>query len=127
MIVADASVLIAHFDSSDRHHSRAADLLSKFAGSPLNASVVTLADVLVEPVRRGLADEARRAIRTLGVHEVPLAAGAASRLAVMRAEKRLRMPDCCVLLAAENVGAAAVLTFDQRLARTARELGFDVP
>jgi hypothetical protein len=33
-----------------------------------------------------------------------------------RAETTLKMPDCCVLLAAEDAQANAVLTFDDRLA-----------
>jgi predicted nucleic acid-binding protein len=37
------------------------------------------------------------------------------RLALLRAETGLKLPDCCVLLAAEQSGAA-VATFDDRLA-----------
>jgi hypothetical protein len=37
----------------------------------------------------------------------------------------LKLPDCCVLLAAEQPGGATVATFDDRLA-AARKLGFRV-
>ncbi|WP_367186735.1 PIN domain-containing protein [Sporichthya sp.] len=42
----------------------------------------------------------------------------AVRLAQLRAETGLRMPDCCVLLSAEATGAT-VATFDDRLAASA--------
>jgi predicted DNA-binding protein (UPF0278 family) len=35
----------------------------------------------------------------------------------------LKMPDCCVLLAAQDATAEAVLTFDEALAREAERLG----
>jgi hypothetical protein len=35
----------------------------------------------------------------------------------------LKLPDCCVLLAAEDGRADAVLTFDDRLRRAAKRLG----
>lgn len=45
------------------------------------------------------------------------------RLAELRALTGLRLPDCCVQLAAEYADASAVLTSDARLARAAAELG----
>jgi predicted nucleic acid-binding protein len=44
------------------------------------------------------------------------------RLAMLRADTGLRLPDCCVLLAAQQTGGS-VLTFDDRLARVAEGLG----
>jgi len=46
-------------------------------------------------------------------------------LAVLRADTNLKLPDCCVLLAAEQTHGA-VATFDDRLATAARERGFVV-
>ncbi|HEX2416100.1 MAG TPA: hypothetical protein VHJ37_12890 [Thermoleophilaceae bacterium] len=46
---------------------------------------------------------------------------AAERLAHLRVESRLRLPDCCVLLAAQEA-RGRVLTFDQGLARAAGRL-----
>lgn len=47
---------------------------------------------------------------------------AAVRLASLRATTRLKLPDCCVVLAAQQ-HAAAVLTFDGRLAAASERLG----
>jgi predicted nucleic acid-binding protein len=127
VIVTDASVLIAHFDETDAHHDRASELLLKAVASPLVASAITVAEVLVGPARAGRLEEARRAVWTLGVEEVPLASDASARLAALRAETNLKLPDCCVLLAAQDAGAHTVLSFDDRLAATARSIGLTVP
>ena len=46
-------------------------------------------------------------------------------MATLRAGTRLRLRDCCVLLAAESA-AGAVATFDEKLATAARQLGIAV-
>jgi hypothetical protein len=56
------------------------------------------------------------------VAEVPLPVDAAERLARLRADSSLKLPDCCVLLAAEAADGA-VLSFDARLMRQAAQLG----
>jgi predicted nucleic acid-binding protein len=48
-----------------------------------------------------------------------------ARLAGLRASTGLTLPDCCVLLAAEQVDGA-IVTFEDRLAAAARERGIDV-
>jgi hypothetical protein len=58
------------------------------------------------------------------VSEIALPADAAPRLASLRAETHLTLPNCCVLLAAQAAGAGLVLTFDDRLTREASRLGF---
>lgn len=125
MIVLDASVLIAHLDASDADHDRAFDLLMQLPEEPLAASPLTLAEVLVGPARAGLLDRAGAALHQLEVASVPLEEDAPVRLAVLRAGTGLRLPGCCVLLAAEQTHAA-VATFDDRLAAAARERGFGV-
>lgn len=122
LIVLDASVLIAHLDGSDAHHEAAVSLLSSTGSQWLGASVITLAEVMVAPARVGRLDEAHEAIQRLGVREVTPAAGSAQRLAQLRASSGLKMPECCVLDAAEQVGAR-VATFDRSLARVAQEMG----
>jgi predicted nucleic acid-binding protein len=57
------------------------------------------------------------------VAEIPLGHEAPSRLAALRAGSGLKLPDCCVLLAAQDAEAEAVLTFDDALAREAERLG----
>ncbi len=122
MIVLDASVLIAHLDRHDAHHQAAGERLLERAEQPFGSSSISLAEVLVGPVRAGSLQRAQEALRALEVTEIPLADGAARRLAALRAETQLRLPDCCVLLAAQDTGGS-VLSFDRRLAREAERLG----
>ncbi|MEJ3745791.1 type II toxin-antitoxin system VapC family toxin [Actinomycetes bacterium KLBMP 9797] len=124
MIVVDATVLIAHLNSADSCHDRAEALLLEAADYPLAASSITLAEVLVGPARAGRLGAARAALRALEVEEVPVPVEAAERLAVLRADTGLKLPDCCVLLAAEDALAEAVLTFDDRLMKRAQALGY---
>ena len=121
MIVVDASVLIAHLDENDALHDRAVEALLATAEQPLACSPITLAEVLVGPARADRLRDARGAITDLGVAEIPLGDDAAARLAALRAETALKMPDCCVLLAAEDGQAEMVLTFDNRLARATEQ------
>jgi predicted nucleic acid-binding protein len=123
VIVVDASVLIAHLDAGDAQHEKAVERLLALAEQPLGCSPITLAEVLVGPAKSGRLEFARQAIADLGVTEVALAADAASRLASLRAETNLKLPDCCVLLAALDAGANGLLTFDDRLTREAARLG----
>lgn len=127
MIVLDASVLIGHLDRSDHHHERADRLLLELADHELGASSLTLAEVLVGPARAGRLHVATRAVRALGVRDVAPGPDAAARLAMLRAGTGLKLPDCCVLLAAEDDGASGVGTFDERLGLAAKGLGLDVP
>jgi hypothetical protein len=43
----------------------------------------------------------------------------------LRARTRLKLPDCCVIMAAE-IAAGTILTFDERLAAAARRLGVGI-
>lgn len=65
------------------------------------------------------------ALRDLEVRELPFPADTAVRLATLRESTGLRMPDCCVLLAAEDA-AARLASFDEQLTRAARDLELDV-
>ncbi len=124
MIVLDASVLIAHFDTADVHHDRAGELLLLAADQdqPLGASPITLAEVLVGPARIGRLAQAAAALDQLRACSVDLPPDAPLRLAALRAATKLTLPDCCVLLAADQAGDA-VATFDDRLADAARTHG----
>lgn len=121
MIVLDASVVIGLLDGDDVHHERAEEVFRTSAGRDRGISTVTLAEVLVGPVRAGRGDVVRRALERLRVVEVGLPAGAAVRLAELRATTGLRLPDCCVLLAVPPGGSVA--SFDQRLLAAAERLG----
>jgi predicted nucleic acid-binding protein len=126
VIVLDACVLIAHLDESDSFHEDADTLLGSVADEPLGASAITLAEVLVGPARTGRLDQATAALAQLELSTIALGADAPGRLATLRAGTNLKLPDCCVLLAAEQHGGAAVATFDDRLATAARNRGFRV-
>lgn len=125
MIVLDANVLIAHLDATDAHHDRASALLALHADHPFLASPISIAEVLVGPVRAGLLDQATAALSQLGVSTVELGLDAPTRLALLRAATGLKLPDCCVLASAEH-SQAGIATFDDRLATTAHERGMDV-
>jgi predicted nucleic acid-binding protein len=122
VIVLDASVLIAHLDQQDAHHAAATQRLLDVADQPFGASSLTLAEVLVAPTRARRLQAAHTALHTLELSELPLPPNAAERLAALRVETALKLPDCCVLLAAE-CSAGSVLTFDDRLAREAARRG----
>jgi predicted nucleic acid-binding protein len=122
VIVLDASVLIAHLDAADAHHVEARQLLESSGGESLGASAITLAETFVSPARAGRLGQAESAVRQLGVEELVIGADAAGRLATLRAGTRLKMPDCCVLLAALDA-QALLASFDSSLLAAARELG----
>jgi predicted nucleic acid-binding protein len=121
-MVLDASVLIAHFDQHDALHTRATEHLLAAADQQFGASSITLAEILVGPTRTGQLSLAQAALRALDVIELPLPPSTATRLAALRVETALKLPDCCVLLAAQEADGV-VLTFDDRLARAAARLG----
>lgn len=125
MIVLDASILIAHLDRRDAHHSRAVLLLKGAGAEPLGASQVTLAETMVSPARAGRLDEAKAVLSRLGVEELGLGDEGAGTLAELRAETGLKLPDCCVLLAAVE-HRAAVASFDDALIKAARGLSLRV-
>lgn len=122
MIVLDASVLIAYLDAGDVHHRTAEALLEREIDEGFSVSSLTLAEVLVGPVRAGRLDAAVMALDDLDVVEQPFPGGTAAKLAELRVLTGLRMPDCCVLLAAQEAGAR-VASFDVALVRAAEALG----
>jgi predicted nucleic acid-binding protein len=126
MIVLDASFLIAHFKSTDAHHERAKSLLVQAALTPLAASTVTVAEVLTGHAKRGRMEVATTFLRELDIHRIPLDAYMSEPLAQVRADTNLKLPDCCVILAAEQAQADSVATFDDQLAKAARDRGLTV-
>jgi predicted nucleic acid-binding protein len=122
VIVLDASVLIGHLDGADPHHAGAQSLLEAGGREPLGASTITLAETLVSPARAGRLAEAEAALRQLGVTELALDENAPGRLAQLRADVGLKLPDCCVLLAAQE-HSGTVASFDSDLLAAARKLG----
>lgn len=125
MIVLDANVLIAFLDASDPHHDEAISLFERHFLEGFSASVLTLAEALVHPVRSGRQDAALTSLTTVGVAVLPLESSKAADLARVRSEYRLRMPDAVVLQAAISAGAD-VATFDESLARATQAAGLRV-
>lgn len=124
MIILDASVLIAHFDAGDEHHEQAVQLLAQAEDPELGASVITLAEVMVSPARKGRLEEAQGAVDRLGIRAIAPDLESPQRLADLRASTRMKMPDCCVLDAArQNDGSVA--TLDRSLARTVIQMGLE--
>lgn len=126
MIVLDASVLIAYLDGDDARHTAAEALLARSIDDDLGVTPLTLAEVLVGPARRHRLEPARAAVRALRIQELPFPVDTALRLAELHIGTGLRMPDCCVLLAAEDAGAA-VATFDERLAKASVDRQLPLP
>ncbi|MBS1862152.1 MAG: type II toxin-antitoxin system VapC family toxin [Actinobacteria bacterium] len=122
MIVLDASVLIAHLDERDAHHERATRLLADTGAEPLGVSTITLAETLVAPARTGRLADATSALVHLGVIELPPGMDAATRLAQLRSDTGRKLPDCCVLLAAQANGGV-IGSFDSALIGAATDLG----
>ena len=114
--VVDASVLIAFLDPSDVHHVAAVEMLAD-AAPPLVVHPVTAAEVLVSPVRNGVADEVWADLVAIGVEidDIPMDP---LQLARLRVETGCKLPDCCVLASAAAHGVP-VATFDERLRRSA--------
>lgn len=125
MIIVDASVLIGYLNKADVHHHRATSLLTRLADEVFATSPITMAEVLVGPARAGSAESIMNRLAQIPIGTVDLGADAPLRLATLRAQTTLRMPDCCLLLAAEHT-AGQVATFDRRLASAAVDRGLRI-
>lgn len=124
MIALDASVLIAHLNPADAHHAAATQLLDSSATEQLIAHGLTLAEVLIGGVRVDRGAEMLADLHNIGVRLASHDDGEPLRLAGLRVNTGLKLPDCCVLdIAMRN--RAALATFDDKLAEAAR--GLDVP
>jgi predicted nucleic acid-binding protein len=122
VIMLDASVVIAFLDSDDAQHDTAQALLAREVDDEFAINLLTLAEVLVGPAREGRVQAVMDTLRDLEVAQVDFASGSSVQLAQLRADTRLRMPDCCVLLSAV-AESARVASFDNRLNQAAANLG----
>jgi predicted nucleic acid-binding protein len=91
----------------------------------LGASQISLAETLVAPARAGRLAEAQEALERISVRELSFGPEASPRLAGLRIETGLKLPDCCVLLAAQN-HHGGIASFDRDLCQRARDLGIPV-
>ncbi|MDR1635579.1 MAG: PIN domain-containing protein [Bifidobacteriaceae bacterium] len=123
MIVLDACVVIALFDSTAAHHAVAKDIVA--SDSALAMSVFSVAETLVGPERNDAGEQALDNLARLGIRIVPLLEDDARDLARTRANGRPRMPDAAVLHVALRL-QATVATFDTRLQAAAVQAGLSV-
>lgn len=125
MIVLDASVVIALYDPRDSHHDRAEILIRDHAAGGFRMHELTLAEVLVGPVRTGQGSQRFGDLISLGVVTHKPVGGEPLNVAELRASTGLKLPDCCVLVVARSAGLP-LATFDDRLAVAAESMGLVV-
>ena len=125
MIVLDASVLVAHLSPLDAHHTAATDLLLDRADESWTVHMITLAEVLVGGSKLGKGPEMLADLKASGITLAPRDDDEALRLAELSAATGLKLPDCCVLDAAQT-NAAQLATFDKALSTAASQLGVTV-
>ncbi len=119
MITLDASVVIAHLYPQDPHHHAATVFLLDHADEPMLMHSLNLAEVLIGGVRAGRGQELLDDLRAIGIQVADHQAEEPIRLATLRVETGLRLPDCCVLNTALTTNST-LATFDERLASVAR-------
>ncbi len=120
MITLDASLVIAHLQPRDRHHTAAATFLRECADERLIIHSLNLAEVLVDGVKAGRGQELLDDLRAIGVRVAEPSDGESLRLAALRVETGLKLPDCCALDTALT-SESTLATFDERLATVARK------
>lgn len=119
MITLDASLVIAHLNPYDAHHQVATAYLRDTAGERLLIHSLNLAEVLVGGVRAGRGQEMLSDLHAIGIRVADRTEGEPLRLALLRVECGLKLPDCCALDTAVATGSA-LATFDDALAKAAR-------
>lgn len=120
MIALDASVVIAHLQPHDAHHEAATTYLREHIDERLLIHPLTLAEVLVGGVRTGRGQVLLADLQAIGIEVAEWSDGASLRLATLRVETGLKLPDCCVLDTALNF-ETELATFDDDLAKAARD------
>lgn len=123
MIVLDASVIIAVGDPHDPHSDRSAEILERDGQLALHP--MTLAESMVGPMRAGQDELLLAYLRRVGVETTAPPADEWRRLARLRIDTGLKLPDCCVISAAIDE-RADLATFDRRLATAAERVGVRV-
>jgi predicted nucleic acid-binding protein len=124
VIVVDANVVIAYLDSNDVHHPAALALFERESAEQLRISPLTLAEALVAPARAGRLSDVTDALEVLMLQQQAFRPESAAHLAELRARTGLKMPDCCVLLAAVEANAR-LASLDDAVVATATSLGIE--
>lgn len=116
-LILDASVVIGLLDVADAHHERAVDDVEAAdrAQRPLLLPASAYSEALVAFARVGQVDQAREAIRAMGIAIVALTEATAELAASLRARHdKLRLPDAIVLATAQEK-SGELLSYDRRL------------
>ncbi len=119
----DTGPVIYLIEVNPRYDALVTEVFKRIASGQLSAvtSVITLAEVLVQPLLRGdlaLQKRYRDLLTTsAGFRTLPIDAVTAERAAGLRAAYRLRMPDALQLALALEAGCEAFLTNDSQLKR----------
>lgn len=119
MITLDASVVIAHLQPLDAHHHAATAYLREHVDQPLLIHSLNLAEVLIGGVKAGRGQELLDDLHAIGLRVADQRDGEPLRLAALRVETGLKLPDCCALDTALT-SESTLATFDERLADAAR-------
>lgn len=119
MITLDASLVIAHLNPHDSHHQAATAYLRDSAGERLLIHSLNLAEVLIGGVKVRRGQEMLSDLHAIGIGVADRTEGEALRLAHLRVECGLKLPDCCALDTALAT-KSTLATFDDALAKAAR-------
>jgi predicted nucleic acid-binding protein len=119
----DTAPLIYLVERHTRYAETVLEIVQRMAVGRLAGvtSVVTLGEVLVQPIRQGNDLLQRRftnaLLRGIGFRTYPVDVPAATLAAQLRADYNLHLPDACQIAVAIREGCEAFLTNDRRLTR----------
>ena len=119
-IVLDGGVIIGLLSSADPHHEWATARIEEalIHRDSLIISTATVAEVLVRPARTGDAEKVLADLHSLRADVLEVSQAVALRAARLRASHAsLRLRDALILATAQECGAEALLTTDQRIGR----------
>lgn len=118
--VFDSDVIIGYLNRNDAHHDEARQIMRRASAPRTRRQIcaVTLAEVLVGPLRAGRVQTIWDMVAGLSFEIIPADTGLSSRAAAVRADKNLKLPDAFAVataLAAQRGGSDDVRleTFDQ--------------
>lgn len=121
LVAIDTAPIIYHFEDHPRFGPPLLDFFAAVdqGAFRLTTSVITLIEVLVQPLRRGddrLAERYRTLLaQNALVRVLPVSEGIAERAAALRAAGSLRLPDANQLASAIEAGAQFLITNDKSL------------
>jgi len=118
VVVLDAGVLIALYDSTDHHHPWALELFTHTLGDDLALSSLTMAEVMVHPIRAGMLTQFDAGISGLNLTVHAIDHDHARQISQIRASTTLKRPAAVVLQLALRLGGTLATT-DQALATEA--------